>query len=59
MAALGIAPAAAGAALGYAAALKLRIVTRAEVAEVARQVLPDPIYAKAAPLASKLLDILD
>ncbi len=59
MAALGIAPAAAGAALGYAAALKLRIVNRAEVAEVARQVLPDPIYAKAAPLASKLLDILD
>ncbi|MGC9171043.1 MAG: lipopolysaccharide biosynthesis protein [Thermoproteus sp.] len=59
MAALGIAPAAAGAALGYAAALKLHIVTRAEVAEMARQVLPDPIYVKAAPLASKLLDILD
>ncbi|AEA11539.1 hypothetical protein TUZN_0033 [Thermoproteus uzoniensis 768-20] len=59
MAALGIAPAVAGAVLSYAAALKLRIVTRAEVAEMARQVLPDPIYAKAAPLASKLLDILD
>ena len=59
LAPFGLLPAAAGAAAGYALAVRLRLVTRGELADFARQVLPTGLYARAAPVASRVLDVLD
>jgi O-antigen/teichoic acid export membrane protein len=55
----GIAPALAGATVGYALAVRLGLVSRSELAEFAQQVLPTSLYLRIAPVASKLLDVLD
>jgi len=59
LAPLGILPAAAGAVAGYALAVRLRLVTRGELADLARQILPSNLYVRVAPVASKVLDVLD
>jgi O-antigen/teichoic acid export membrane protein len=55
----GVLPAAAGAVAGYALAVRLRLVTRGELADSARQILPTGLYVRVAPVASKVLDVLD
>jgi O-antigen/teichoic acid export membrane protein len=55
----GVLPAAAGAVAGYALAVRLRLVTRGELAESARQILPTGLYVRVAPVASRVLDVLD
>jgi O-antigen/teichoic acid export membrane protein len=55
----GILPAAAGAAAGYASAVRLRLVTRGELADLARQILPTGLYMRVAPVASRVLDVLE
>jgi hypothetical protein len=55
----GILPAAAGAMAGYALVVRLRLVTRGELAESARQILPSNLYVLVAPVASRVLDVLD
>jgi O-antigen/teichoic acid export membrane protein len=59
LAPFGILPAAAGAVAGYALAVRLRLVTRGELAESARQILPTGLYVRVAPVASRVLDVLD
>jgi len=59
LAPFGILPAAAGAAAGYALAVRLRLVTRGELADFARQVLPTGLYMRVAPVASRVLDLFD
>jgi hypothetical protein len=44
---------------GYALAVRLRLVTRGELAESARQILPSNLYVLVAPVASRVLDVLD
>ncbi|MEM3834154.1 MAG: hypothetical protein QXI18_03795 [Nitrososphaerota archaeon] len=55
---LGLIPAAGGAVLSYLLAVRLGLVSRGELADVARQVLPDSVYAKVAPLAARVLDLV-
>ncbi|WP_258870565.1 hypothetical protein [Pyrobaculum aerophilum] len=57
--AIGILLAIPGIAISYALAVKMKIVTRREIGEIAQQVLPNPLYTKIAPLGAKILDILD
>lgn len=59
LAPFGVLPAAAGAVAGYALAVRLRLVTRGELADLARQILPSNLYVRVAPVASKVLDVLD
>jgi len=59
LAPFGVVPAAAGAAAGYLLAVRLRLVSREELAEFARQVLPSGLYLRVAPVASKVLDLFD
>jgi O-antigen/teichoic acid export membrane protein len=59
LAPFGVLPAAAGAVAGYALAVRLRLVTRGELADLARQILPTDLYVRVAPVASKVLDVLD
>jgi len=59
LAPFGVLPAAAGAMAGYALAVRLRLVTRDELADSARQILPSNLYVRVAPVASKVLDVLD
>jgi O-antigen/teichoic acid export membrane protein len=59
LAPLGILPAAAGAVAGYALAVRLRLITRSELTDLARQILPTGLYVRVAPVASKVLDVLD
>ncbi len=55
----GVLPAAAGAVAGYALAARLRLITRSELADLARQILPSNLYVRVAPVASKVLNVLD
>lgn len=55
---LGLIPATAGALLSYMLAVRLGLVTRGELADVAKQILPDLVYAKIAPLAARVLDLV-
>ncbi len=59
LAPFGVLPAAAGAVAGYALAVRLRLITRGELADLARQILPSNLYVLVAPVASKVLDVLD
>ncbi|AKT34833.1 hypothetical protein PYWP30_01205 [Pyrobaculum sp. WP30] len=59
LAPFGVLPAAAGAVAGYALVVRLRLVTRGELADLARQILPSNLYVLVAPVASKVLDVLD
>jgi O-antigen/teichoic acid export membrane protein len=59
LAPFGVLLAAAGAVAGYALAVRLRLITRGELADLARQILPTDLYVRVAPVASKVLDVLD
>jgi len=59
LAPFGVVPAAAGAGAGYLLVVRLRLVSRGELAEFARQVLPTGLYVRVAPVASKVLDLFD
>jgi len=39
--------------------VRLGLVSRSELAEFAQQILPTSLYLRIAPVASKLLDVLD
>jgi hypothetical protein len=55
----GVVPAALGAAAGYLLELRLGLVSRGELGEFARQVLPSSLYLRLAPVAARLLDLID
>lgn len=59
LAPFGVLPAAAGAVAGYALVVRLRLITRGELADLARQILPTGLYVRVAPVASRVLDVLD
>jgi len=59
LAPFGILPAAAGAVAGYALVVRLRLITRGELTDLARQILPTGLYVRVAPVASRVLDVLD
>jgi len=59
LAPFGVASAAVGAAAGYLLELRLGLVSRGELGEFARQVLPSSLYLRLAPVAARLLDLID